>query len=48
VRPSALRRRRYLARLYAKELVLHNFGLESPAVALERMLEVLTRLDEHL
>jgi hypothetical protein len=48
VRLSASRRRRYLARLYAKELVLHNFGLETPDMVLERMLEVLTRLDEHL
>lgn len=48
LRLSASRRRRYLAHLYAKELVLHNFGLETPDVALERMLEVLTRLDEHL
>jgi hypothetical protein len=48
VRKSASRRRRYLGRLYAKELVLHNFGLEPPTVALERLLEVLTRLDEHL
>jgi hypothetical protein len=48
VRKSASKRRRYFGRLYAKELVLHNFGLEAPAVALERLLEVLTRLDEHL
>ena len=33
-------RRRYLGRLYAKELV--------PSAVLERLLEVLTRLDEHL
>ncbi len=45
---EAAARRRYLARLYAKELVLHNFGLEKPNAVLERMLEVLTRLDEHL
>ncbi len=48
VRKSDSRRRRYLGRLYAKELVLHNFGLEPPSVALERLLEVLTHLDEHL
>jgi hypothetical protein len=48
IRFSASRRRRYLGRLYAKELVLHNFGLETPDLVLERMLEVLTRLDEHL
>jgi hypothetical protein len=48
VRKGASKRRRYFGRLYAKELVLHNFGLEPPGVALERLLEVLTRLDEHL
>lgn len=48
VRQQPARRRRYLGRLYAKELVLHNFGHETTSVALERLLEVLTRLDEHL
>ena len=48
VRAVTSRRRRYLGRLYAKELVLHNFGLETTPVVLERLLEVLTRLDEHL
>jgi len=48
VRESPPRRRRYLGRLYAKELVLHNFGHEAPPVVLERLLEVLTRLEEHL
>jgi len=47
-RPQPARRRRYLGRLYAKELVLHNFGHEPPSAVLERLLEVLTRLDEHL
>ena len=47
-RQHPARRRRYLGRLYAKELVLHNFGHEPPAAILERLLEVLTRLDEHL
>jgi len=47
-RPHPARRRRYLGRLYAKELVLHNFGHEPPSAVLERLLEVLTRLDEHL
>ena len=47
-RPHAARRRRYLGRLYAKELVLHNFGHEPSSAVLERLLEVLTRLDEHL
>jgi hypothetical protein len=48
VRDEAARRRRYLGRLYAKELVLHNFGHEPAPAVLERILEVLTRLDEHL
>jgi hypothetical protein len=48
VRPHPSRRRRYLGRLYAKELVLHNFGQEPSSAILERLLEVLTRLDEHL
>jgi len=48
VRPLPARRRRYLGRLYAKELVLHNFGHEPSSAVLERLLEVLTRLDEHL
>jgi len=48
VRLSASRRRRYLGRLYAKELVVHNFGHQPSAAALERMVEVLTRLEEHL
>ncbi len=47
-RQHPVRRRRYLGRLYAKELVLHNFGHEPPSAILERLLEVLTRLDEHL
>jgi Histidine kinase-, DNA gyrase B-, and HSP90-like ATPase len=47
-RQSQTRRRRYLGRLYAKELVLHNFGHEPTSAALERLVEVLARLDEHL
>jgi hypothetical protein len=47
-RQSQARRRRYIGRLYAKELVLHNFGHEATSTALERLIEVLARLDEHL
>ena len=47
-RQSQARRRRYLGWLYAKELVLHNFGHEPTSAALERLVEVLARLDEHL
>jgi hypothetical protein len=46
--PGEAARRRYFGRLYAKELVLHNFGHEPAPAVLERMLEVLTRLDGHL
>lgn len=48
MRENPARRRRYLGRLYAKELVLHNFAHDAPASLLERLLEVLNRLDEHL
>ncbi len=47
-RQNPARRRRYLGRLYAKELVLHNFGHEPSPAVLDRLLEVLARLDEHL
>ena len=41
-------RLRYLVRLYAKELVLHNFvGLPADQL-LERMVELSLRTEEHL
>ncbi|MCP3920145.1 MAG: hypothetical protein GY711_31855 [bacterium] len=39
------RRLRYLIHLFAKEVVLRNFGRPGDAENLERMVEVLTRLD---
>jgi hypothetical protein len=39
------RRLRYLIHLFAKEVVLRNFGRPGDAETLERMVEVLTRLD---
>ena len=39
------RRLRYLIHLFAKEVVLRNFGSPGAAETLERMVEVLTRLD---
>ncbi len=39
------RRLRYLIHLFAKEIVLRNFGRPGDAENLERMVEVLTRLD---
>jgi hypothetical protein len=49
-RPLLARRRRraYLVRLYAKELVMHNFvGLPADQL-LERMVELSLRTEEHL
>jgi hypothetical protein len=39
---------RYLVRLYAKELVLHNFAGLSADQLLERMVELSLRTEEHL
>jgi hypothetical protein len=41
---SPAKRLRYLIHLFAKELVLHNFGGPADAALLERMVEVLTHL----
>jgi len=40
------RRLRYLVNLFAKEIVLRNFGGPRDAEVLERMVEVLTYLDK--
>ena len=40
------RRLRYLVNLFAKEIVLRNFGGPGDAEVLERMVEVLTYLDK--
>lgn len=40
--------RRYIGKLYAKEIVLINFPELPPAPAMERMVELLTRMEEKL
>ncbi len=47
-RASATRHRRYIGKLYAKEVVLSNFPHESPAEALERFVELTFRTDDAL
>lgn len=47
-RSSAARHRRYLGKLYAKEVVLLNFPHEPPTAVAERMIEMLLRTEENL
>lgn len=47
-RSSTARHRRYIGKLYAKEVVLSNFPHESPAEALERFVEITFRTDDVL
>jgi hypothetical protein len=47
-RSSTARHRRYIGKLYAKEVVLSNFPHESPAEALERFVEITFRTDDSL
>jgi len=47
-RSSTARHRRYIGKLYAKEVVLSNFPHESPAEALERFVEITFRTDDAL
>ena len=47
-RSSAGRHRRYIGKLYAKEVVLSNFPDGSPAEALERLVELTLRTDDAL
>jgi len=47
-RSGAARHRRYLGKLYAKEVVLLNFPHEPPAAVAERMIEMLMRTEENL
>ena len=42
---SEARRLRYLVNLFAKEIVLRNFGSPGASEALERMVQVMTYLD---
>jgi hypothetical protein len=46
VQGEARRRLRYLVHLFAKEIVVRNFGSPSDAALLERMVEVLTHVGE--
>ena len=45
---SVPKHRRYIGKLYAKEVVLSNFPHESPAQALERLVEVTLRTEDAL
>ena len=40
--------RRYIGKLYAKEVVLINFPHESPGAAMERLIELTLRTEENL
>jgi hypothetical protein len=47
-RGSAAKHRRYVGKLYAKEVVLTNFPHESPAQVMERLIEVTLRTEDAL
>ncbi|MFM8952926.1 MAG: ATP-binding protein [Planctomycetaceae bacterium] len=47
-RASAAKHRRYVGKLYAKEVVLTNFPHESPAQVMERLIEVTLRTEDAL
>jgi hypothetical protein len=47
-RVSAAKHRRYVGKLYAKEVVLINFPHESPAAVLERLVELTLRTEDVL
>lgn len=47
-RLSPAKHRRYIGKLYAKEVVLSNFPHESPAQALERLVEITLRTEDSL
>jgi hypothetical protein len=47
-RVTAAKHRRYIGKLYAKEVVLSNFPHESPAMAMERLIEVTLRTEDAL
>jgi hypothetical protein len=47
-RSAAARHRRYIGKLYAKEVVLTNFPHESPAAVMERLIEVTLRTEDAL
>jgi hypothetical protein len=45
---SLAKHRRYVGKLYAKEVVLINFPHESPAAVLERLVELTLRTEDAL
>ena len=45
---TAARHRRYIGKLYAREVVLINFPHESAAEVMERLIEVLLRTEDAL
>ena len=47
-RVSAAKHRRYIGKLYAKEVVLSNFPHEPPARAMERLIEITLRTEDSL
>ena len=47
-RSAAAKHRRYIGKLYAKEVVLSNFPHESPAEVMERLIEVTLRTEDTL
>lgn len=47
-RAAAAKHRRYIGKLYAKEVVLTNFPHESPAEVMERLIEVTLRTEDAL
>ena len=47
-RGSAAKHRRYIGKLYAKEVVLTNFPHETPAEVMERLIEVTLRTEDAL
>jgi hypothetical protein len=47
-RGSSAKHRRYIGKLYAKEVVLTNFPHESPAAVMERLIEVTLRTEDAL
>ena len=47
-RSSSAKHRRYIGKLYAKEVVLSNFPHESPAAVMERLIEVTLRTEDAL
>jgi len=47
-RSLAARHRRYIGKLYAKEVVLSNFPHETPSQVMERLIEVTLRTEEAL